>query len=277
LVQPRKKKSWWKIVLGICILTGIGLGAWALFGKTEKFHFGYTIEQEGSGKYQEEMMHKAEKEQKELENMNTAKNERNTAICNLIETPSRKAECLDTVNALIMTQSGNLDGCQTLSNTGLALACHDTILMNKATSTQDISVCMNIYQQQSKALCLDTLEKGMLAKILLKPSVSASDCEGLSEERKTDCLSHITAQNSEELLRKALQTDDIATCDTIIDIHLQTSCKNTILFKKAITTNDMSLCDALTDSDKRTACSATLRARNENILFGTYIQKGDIN
>ena len=244
---------------------------WALFGKTEKFHFGYSIEKDGSGKYQEEMVNKAEKERNELGTMNQAKNERNAALCTLIETLSRKAECLDTVSALIATASGNLEGCKTLSNTGLALACHDTILMNQATANTEKNLCENISDQNSKILCIDTIEKSLLAAILMKSSVNASDCENLSETRKTECLSHITTQNGEELFRKALQTDDIATCDTIEDTTLQNSCKNTILFKKAITTNDMSLCDTITDADKRNACLATLKARNENTLFSQYI------
>ncbi len=166
-------------------------------------------------------MSKEEKERIELERMNRAKNERNLDACSLIETPSRKEECRDTVLAIQATLSGNLDACSRITGTGIQNQCHDTIIANQAVLTENKELCSSLKDSTGIVYCQNTIDEILLKKILETGTASEEKCQYLGTKYKESCLLSVVRTSSEDTLKQAVQNESIESCEQISEETLR--------------------------------------------------------
>ena len=218
---PQKKRYFFWI-LALSLIAGTVYGVWVLFGSEKKIDFFYSVEQSGNeNKYQDEQMSKEEKERIELERMNKAKNERNLDGCLLIETPSRKDECRDTVLAIQATLSGNIDGCSLITGTGMQNQCHDTIISNQALITENKELCTTLKDLAGVTYCQNSIDEILLKKILETGTASDEKCQSLGTKYRESCLISVVRTSSEDTLKQAVQNESIESCEQITEETLR--------------------------------------------------------
>ena len=267
---------WW--ILALILVAGIAYGAWVLFGSEKKIDFLYSLEQTwNENKYQDDQLSKAEKEQKELAEMNKAKNERNLDGCALIETLSRKDECRDTVLAIQATLSGNLDGCALITGTGMQNQCHDTIISNQALITENKELCTSLRDTSGVNYCQNSVDEILLKKMLETGTASDEKCQYLGTKYKESCLLSIVRTSSEDTLKQAVQNESIESCEQIPEDTLRWVCIDTILFKQALKENNPEKCINIVDIGKRTSCQSTLSTRNESQLLQRFVSEKSLD
>lgn len=265
-----------RIIIGIiALLAASGLLGWYVLsqnGSHTEVDIAYTISSEiATPTYESTILETVQSDQNDIELMNRAKSENNSAICDIIISESRKIECRESLTALTITASGTLEDCQTLTLATIRNNCTSAVVQSTAMSTLDKSLCSQLTDTAQSEYCRELVDQKVLVSMVSSNTVSESSCATLWEKYKAECMDSIKQVDDSTLLQKATSEEDLDTCKLLSTEEFQFACFDTILLKQALKSGDKNLCDYVRDETKKNTCISYMSKQDDTTLFKTAI------
>lgn len=133
----------------------------------------------------------------------------------------KEVNARNSYNAFVNAQStGNTDACEWISDQSLKNSCFGQFAMKEAIKNNSIDACSKIEDNNTQSVCQREVEK------------------------------NIDRSN----YRKAIGSGDVANCQSLKNVQLQSDCQNNIYMSEAIKNKDQSLCAKITQVWQRAQC-----------------------
>lgn len=139
------------------------------------------------------------------------------SACESLE-PSFRSDCLRSIQShhaeetyLEAIKSGNITRCQQITEPTLAATCRDTLLLEEAQNKHDPEICQKIHDHEKRQFCLDRTRVG----------------------------------KDIDILRDAIQTNQIEQCQKISDIRMRHQCHDTLILAIVRSSKNAHLCQTL--------------------------------
>lgn len=91
------------------------------------------------------------------------------------------------------------------------------------------------------------------------------------------CNARITRTTDQDVYRKAIDTKDIALCNSLDDESLKDTCRDTLILEMALRDKNSDLCQNISNPEKSKFCTQSLQIQNEALLYQEIVTSGDIS
>ena len=183
------------------------------------------------------------------------------SLCTQITSEAQQLYCREEIDArvltsLIETETATSTNCASLEakHREACLASivriDDNAILQDAVRTDDLEACQQLSTEDLKYICFDT--------ILMKRALISGDknnCDYLHDEgKKATCIGHTSAQDDNEVFKKAIIEKSLPLCKTISNPLLTSRCHDSVTLLLVRDTKDVTLCDTLTNTGTLAAC-----------------------
>lgn len=121
---------------------------------------------------------------------------------------------------------------------------HDEAQYLEAVKTLDLNLCKTIVEDRLKHVCQDTILLEQAQK-----SNNISLCSSISDgEKKVYCIEKAKTHQDIALFKRASESKDLRTCTSIMDTNLKNRCHDVITLELVKTSKNTKLCDTLTNT-----------------------------
>lgn len=192
-------------------------------------------------------------------NLYNASIKNETKYCNLIIDDYYKEKCLDDLNYKNAIELNDSKMCDKIINKNIRQKCNSFLIISKAESNDEnvkISDC-NLLTWEDKLYCQNIIKNKDDISILNEAldSKNSNNCLNISNTSlKNTCFDTLN-------LEKAINQGNLLLCNKIIDSSKKDQCKKTLskvndveILKTAIEKNDLNLCETITLLDYKNQC-----------------------
>jgi hypothetical protein len=227
----------------------------------------YTISAEAPTTYQDSIEQQRTDHAHDIDLQNRAMSEQNLTLCASIIDPTMQLDCSESVQAVIYTQSGTLEDCQTLTLTGVRDRCSATLAQTTAFARMDKTFCAKIETPSQQLYCREEIDARVLTTLIETKTATSENCATLEEKHRDACLASIARIDDNAILQDAISTDTLELCKKLSTEDLRYTCFDAILMKRALISGDKNNCDYLHDEAKKTTCLARTTIQDDNEIF----------
>lgn len=176
--------------------------------------------------------------------------------CDNIKSEIDKNKCIDNSYSAKANIDNNPDICNKINNNEQNINCVDNYYNLNALKLLDFTLCNKITNSTLKNSCNYSIVITKIESPDFKEWIEI--CNILNWENKTFCQDKIKNNDDWEILKKAIDTLDLKSCNTIKTDNLKNKCLDVINFKLAISNKNNSLCWKINDEKLKSQCYDTL-------------------
>ena len=224
-----------------------------------------------------------------------ASKQKNVALCDKIQDTQTKSRCVSTFAYDAALASGKQSDCdKILSDSDLKNAClknvvftriesqsftgttsicgtlsgadkdyctnriqksADIDLLQRGTSTKDITICAKIQDTSMRNTCSDTV----YMTLAMEKKDGSICAQIIDTPRRASCNTQFTKIADALFLQSAITQNNLTLCTKITNSDLRVKCSDNILLKQAITNKDLNTCTQIHDRSVQEQCNSTVK------------------
>ncbi len=264
------------IIISLFIVLGIGIYFFFFQGKWIWDIKVAPVIKTPASEYEKQKSEIKDENQKNIELYNTAIQDQNPELCNGIVNIDKKNECHDMIIAATAKKIGDINTCDTLTNTGNTILCRDIIRTDRAINSHNKILCMKISVESKRSYCEDQIDESILSENVKNNTITKDLCDWLWSKYQQSCISNIHEIDESTLYKEAVEKNELALCKKITGVEFQSACTDTINLKTAIDTQNSLLCDEIISIEKKTYCQNQLSKTNDISLYKSALSNWNL-
>ena len=224
-----------------------------------------------------------QEERKELEKnvwvINDVWNTWNIDDCKNISDTNLQQKCEDNANLAKASIDNSKANCIKVKDETLRKRCLDNYYTNESKEKNSISFCDKINDNFNKNKCKTDIIFPKIEDISFSWSIDI--CNSLSQKDKEYCENKINFINDTKNYTIWIETKNNNWCSLIKNISLQKKCnskvQSLIAFDKAIKSNDIENCKTILDTTKKSECEKTLKKVSDDTKIQQSINTNNLS
>lgn len=207
---------------------------------------------------------------------NNAVNSLDPSACEkIVDNNTLKAECNDNIFASKASKDKDKTQCENINSPSRKAHCLNAFVYDVVVASGKQTDCANISGDDSlKAACIRNVVFAKIEQPTFEGEVSI--CDSLSSDDKKFCVERIKKDSDVDLLSQGVNDKSTTTCQKIQDQNIRNSCFDTVYITLAIEQKNAKLCAKIVNDDRKSACIARLSQISDVAILQSATEDNDL-